>query len=197
MVEYEGTVAQPFSAVKRTFSPRPADCGDGLKVRPTGENAGATDSVMDILSRVMDPEIPTLSVLDLGMITSVAVHDSNVNVRLLPTFVACPATTYIKSNIAEALMRAGFESVQVDLETAMSWSSDRITERGRTLLTEFGLGAPVQIEGTLDFEQIEHVDCPHCGSANTELRSMFGSTLCRSIHYCLDCTQGFERFKPL
>ncbi|HZK76544.1 MAG TPA: 1,2-phenylacetyl-CoA epoxidase subunit PaaD [Candidatus Kapabacteria bacterium] len=190
-------VAQPFSAVVRTFSPSPAEHGDGLKVRPTGENAGATDAVLNVLGSVMDPEIPTLSILDLGMITGVAVNGAIVNVRLLPTFVACPATSYIKSNIAEALHLAGFESVQVDLETEMSWTSDRISETGRKKLEAFGLGAPVQIDGILSLDQIEHVSCPHCRSANTELRSMFGSTLCRSIHYCLDCRQGFERFKPL
>ena len=195
MVESPNSVAQPFSAVTRTFSPRPS--GDGLKVRPTGENAGATDAVLDILATVMDPEIPTLSILDLGMITDVAVNDRGINVRLLPTFVACPATSYIKSNISEAFHLAGFESVQVDLETEISWTSDRISEIGRKKLEAFGLGAPVQIDGVLGLDQIEQVACPHCGSSNTEIRSMFGSTLCRSIHYCLDCKQGFERFKPL
>lgn len=153
--------------------------------------------IYDILATVMDPEIPTLSVIDLGMITDVRMNDDEVHIRLLPTFVACPATSYIKSNISEALHHAGFESVQVDLETEMSWTSDRISESGRKKLEAFGLGAPVQIEGVLNISMIEKVNCPHCGSANTELRSMFGSTLCRSIHYCLDCKQGFERFKPL
>jgi ring-1,2-phenylacetyl-CoA epoxidase subunit PaaD len=116
---------------------------------------------------------------------------------LLPTFVACPATTYIRANITEALSKSGFANSRVEMETELSWSSDRVTEHGRKLLEDFGLGAPVQIDGILTIDTIEHVDCPHCGSANTELRSMFGSTLCRSIHYCNDCKQGFERFKPL
>ncbi|SRR5581483_402026 len=150
-----------------------------------------------VLETVMDPEIPTLSVMDLGMITNVAVSDNTVSVRFLPTFVACPATSYIRNNIEEALHHAGFKSVQVDLETEMNWTSARISELGRKKLEAFGLGAPVAIDGVLDFAQIEHVACPHCGSTNTELRSMFGSTLCRSIHYCNDCKQGFERFKPL
>ncbi|HEY3876147.1 MAG TPA: 1,2-phenylacetyl-CoA epoxidase subunit PaaD [Candidatus Kapabacteria bacterium] len=155
------------------------------------------NKVLEVLGTVMDPEIPTLSVLDLGMITEVNVDDHSVNIRLLPTFVACPATTYIKSNIAEALMQTGFENVQVDLETEMNWTSDRISESGRKKLEAFGLGAPIQIDGVLNLDQIAQAVCPHCGSDNTELRSMFGSTLCRSIHYCNDCRQGFERFKPL
>jgi ring-1,2-phenylacetyl-CoA epoxidase subunit PaaD len=153
--------------------------------------------VFEILSTVMDPEIPTLSVIDLGMITGVTMSDDGVCVRLLPTFVACPATSYIRANITDALAKSGFANAKVEMETELSWSSDRVTEHGRKQLEEFGLGAPIQIDGVLNLDTIEHVNCPHCGSGNTTLRSMFGSTLCRSIHYCEDCKQGFERFKPL
>jgi ring-1,2-phenylacetyl-CoA epoxidase subunit PaaD len=153
--------------------------------------------IYDVLATVMDPEIPTLSVIDLGMITDVQMSDDGVMVRLLPTFVACPATSYIRSNITDALTKSGFANPKVEMETELSWTSDRVTAQGRKLLEEFGLGAPVQIDGVLNLDVIEHVACPHCGSNNTEMRSMFGSTLCRSIHYCLDCKQGFERFKPL
>jgi ring-1,2-phenylacetyl-CoA epoxidase subunit PaaD len=153
--------------------------------------------IYDVLATVMDPEIPTLSVMDLGMITNVTMSDDGVIVRLLPTFVACPATSYIRANITEALAKSGFANSKVEMEMELSWSSDRVTPQGRKLLEEFGLGAPVQIDGVLSLDMIEHVDCQHCGSANTTLRSMFGSTLCRSIHYCIDCKQGFERFKPL
>jgi ring-1,2-phenylacetyl-CoA epoxidase subunit PaaD len=160
-------------------------------------NDDATSKILEILGTVMDPEIPTLSVIDLGMITGIAMSDDGVVVRLLPTFVACPATSYIRANITDALAKSGFADAKVEMETELSWSSDRVTEHGRKLLEAFGLGAPVQIDGILSLDMIEHVDCPHCGSANTTLRSMFGSTLCRSIHYCNDCKQGFERFKPL
>ncbi len=153
--------------------------------------------IYDVLATVMDPEIPTLSVVDLGMITDVAASDDGVMVRLLPTFVACPATNYIRANIVEALLKSGFQNAKVEMETELSWSSNRVSEQGRKRLEDFGLGAPIQIEGVLNLDAIERVACPYCGSANTELRSMFGSTLCRSIHYCLDCKQGFERFKPL
>ncbi|SRR5579883_2019979 len=161
------------------------------------KNACATDSVLEVLSQVMDPEIPTLSVVDLGMISGVEVNEGVVRIKLLPTFVSCPATTYIRKNIESSLIKAGYPFVVVEMEHEISWSSDRITDRGRQLLSEFGLGIPVQIDGVLDLATIEHVNCPHCGSSNTTLRSMFGSTLCRSIHYCNNCKQGFERFKPL
>jgi ring-1,2-phenylacetyl-CoA epoxidase subunit PaaD len=170
---------------------------NGLLRHSSGVPRNDEERVREILSTVMDPEIPTLSVIDLGMITGVSMSDDGVMVRLLPTFVACPATNYIRANITDALSKSGFVNPSVEMETELSWSSDRVTEHGRKLLEEFGLGAPVQIDGVLSLNMIEHVDCPHCGSKNTELRSMFGSTLCRSIHYCLDCKQGFERFKPL
>ena len=89
------------------------------------------------------------------------------------------------------------EALVVEMESEISWTSDRVTERGKKLLEEFGLGVPVQIDGVLNFETIEQAVCPHCSSSNTTLRSMFGSTLCRSIHYCNNCKQGFERFKPV
>jgi ring-1,2-phenylacetyl-CoA epoxidase subunit PaaD len=155
------------------------------------------EDLMRVLATVMDPEIPTLSVIDLGMITEATASNGYAHVRLLPTFVACPATSYIRKSIEDALMSAGFKFVEVEMEDKISWTSDRVTQRGKKLLEEFGLGAPVQIDGVLSLDTIEHVDCPHCGSANTTLRSMFGSTLCRSIHYCNDCKQGFERFKPV
>jgi ring-1,2-phenylacetyl-CoA epoxidase subunit PaaD len=172
---------------------------NGLLRRPSGtpRNDDSKKRVLEILGTVMDPEIPTLSVIDLGMITGVTMSDDGVCVRLLPTFVACPATSYIRANITDALAKSGFANAKVEMETELSWSSDRVTEHGRKLLEEFGLGAPVQIDGILSLDMIEHVDCPHCGSANTTMRSMFGSTLCRSIHYCEDCRQGFERFKPM
>jgi ring-1,2-phenylacetyl-CoA epoxidase subunit PaaD len=153
--------------------------------------------IYDVLATVMDPEIPTLSVVDLGMITDVQMSDDGVIVRLLPTFVACPATSYIRANITDALTKFGFANSKVEMETELSWSSDRVTPQGRERLEAFGLGAPVQIDGVLNLDVIERVACTHCGSKNTDMRSMFGSTLCRSIHYCLDCKQGFERFKPL
>ncbi len=150
----------------------------------------AERKIFNVLRTVMDPEIPTLSVIDLGMITGVTMSDDGVMVRLLPTFVACPATNYIRANITEALTKSGFANAKVEMETELSWTSDRVTEHGRKLLEAFGLGAPVQIDGVLSLDMIEHVDCPHCGSKNTEMRSMFGSTLCRSDPLLLGLQAG-------
>ncbi|HYM34424.1 MAG TPA: iron-sulfur cluster assembly protein, partial [Steroidobacteraceae bacterium] len=98
----------------------------------------------------MDPEIPTLSVVDLGMITDVIASNDSVTVKFLPTFVACPATSVIRSNIKETLEQSGIPNVNVELENRFSWSSDRVTERGKQLLEKFGLGAPATITDALD-----------------------------------------------
>ena len=155
------------------------------------------EEIYTVLASVMDPEIPVLSVVDLGMITDVQTSNDGVTVKMIPTFVACPAINVIKTNIKDSLEHAGFLGVNVELDETIAWSSDRISENGKLVLEKFGLGAPVQIEGILDMKQIETVACPHCGSDHTTLVSVFGSTLCRSIHFCNNCKQGFERFKPL
>lgn len=157
----------------------------------------SNENIYTVLRTVMDPEIPVLSVVDLGMITDVQSSNDGVTVKMIPTFVACPAINVIKTNIKDSLEHAGFLAVNVELDDTIAWSSDRISAHGKEVLEKFGLGAPVQIEGILDMKQIETVACPHCGSNHTALVSVFGSTLCRSIHFCNDCKQGFERFKPL
>lgn len=157
----------------------------------------SNDNIYTVLRTVMDPEIPVLSVVDLGMITDVESSNDGITVKMIPTFVACPAINVIKTNIKESLEQAGFLGVTVKLDDSIAWSSDRISAHGKEVLEKFGLGTPVQIDGVLDLKQVETVNCPHCGSPSTEMRSIFGSTLCRSIHYCNNCKQGFERFKPL
>ena len=155
------------------------------------------EEIYTVLKTVMDPEIPVLSVVDLGMITDVQSSIDGITVKMIPTFVACPAINVIKTNIKDSLEHSGYSSVTVLIDETIAWSSDRISENGKLVLEKFGLGAPIQIDGILDMKQIETVACPHCRSNDTSLVSVFGSTLCRSIHYCNDCKQAFERFKPL
>ncbi len=149
------------------------------------------------LQEVMDPEIPVLSVIDLGIIEDVIIHGDSVIVMMLPTFTACPAIKLLQSQIKEKVMSLGYGNVEVKVDDAIAWSSDRMTPEGKIKLEKFGLGTPLHHGGDFDLAAIEHSGCPHCGSANTTMNSLFGSTLCRSMHYCFDCKQGFERFKPL
>jgi ring-1,2-phenylacetyl-CoA epoxidase subunit PaaD len=145
----------------------------------------------------MDPEIPVLSVVDLGIITEVTVTGEAVKVKMTPTFVGCPAIDTIRNDIATLLESEGVNDYTIEV-TLEDWTSDRITEKGRKALKEFGLSPPPPAHTLVeDLTILESAYCPRCSGTNTEMRSLFGATLCRSTHYCHDCREAFEQFKPL
>ncbi|MFO0972395.1 MAG: 1,2-phenylacetyl-CoA epoxidase subunit PaaD [Phycisphaerae bacterium] len=157
------------------------------------------------VASVTDPEIPVLSIVDLGMVNGVAVEpDGSAVVRITPTFVGCPATELISQNIRDAVRAAGVDDVRVELEFDPPWTSARISAAGREKLLAFGLAPPHRGASSADAapdaaieSNFHRVPCPHCGSTQTDLESIFGPTLCRSIHYCRGCRQSFEHFKPV
>ncbi len=153
--------------------------------------------VMNILSKVMDPEIPVISVVDMGMITDVIISGEQVIVKMIPTFTACPALKLMQQNIYDNLLKSGLSQVEVLIDKEIRWNSDRVSEKGKKLLEEFKLGTPATHHGNVTEEMISKSKCPYCGSENTTMNSLFGSTLCRSTHYCFDCKMKFERFKPI
>jgi len=155
------------------------------------------EEILHAMHEVMDPEIPTLSVMDLGMIGDVIIKGDVVTINLIPTFTACPAVRLLQQQIREKILSLGFEEVEVVKDNSITWNTDRLSESGKKKLEQFGLGVPQRHCGNFSLEDIEHSNCPHCGGSNTTINSLFGSTLCRSIHYCFDCRQSFERFKPL
>lgn len=157
------------------------------------------EEIWKVMEEVPDPEIPTLSVVDLGIVTKVEVEDGyKVDVTITPTFSGCPAINHMRDTIQariQQLLPDFAVKVHVDFET--QWNTNRITDKGREILKNFGLAPPKKYEGELDVDSIAHVNCPYCNSENTTLNTPFGPTLCRSVHYCFDCLQGFEQFKPL
>jgi ring-1,2-phenylacetyl-CoA epoxidase subunit PaaD len=167
------------------------------------ESKLSIESIWLALHNVKDPEIPVLSVLDMGIITDVqcAIPDSELNawarVTMTPTFVGCPAIDVMKKAIGEEVRKLGFEKVEVQVDFKTQWTSDRMSTDAKAKLEKFGLAPPPIIEGDLTAEQLDKVRCPHCGSSDTTLRSAFGSTLCRAIRFCFNCKQGFEQFKPI
>ncbi len=155
-------------------------------------------AIWDALQAVKDPEIPVISVVDLGIITGVQVlADGAAKVTMTPTFVGCPAIAFMQAGVKKAVEDAGFDPVQVVVDYSTPWNSDMVTERGLQQLTEFGLSAPRRHCGNLQPSDLEHAQCPNCKSTNTELKSPFGPTLCRAIFYCNNCSEGFEQFKPV
>lgn len=157
-------------------------------------HAAAADAVRDriqaTLGTIHDPEIPTVSIVDLGLVHDVRVEPGPggaISVELLPTFVACPALEVIRSAVTDALAGLG-RPVDVSFTFAVPWTTERLTPAGRAKLREAGIAPP---------SAPEDVRCPYCASARVAMDSAFGPTLCRSLFYCRDCRQPFEAFKPV
>jgi ring-1,2-phenylacetyl-CoA epoxidase subunit PaaD len=156
--------------------------------------------VWEALRGIADPEIPAISVVDLGVIGAVEVSDERIHVDLLPTFVGCPAIGVMRQQIGERLGALGIaETVEVEVSYDPPWTSDRISEAGRERLRASGFAPPVapSVSGLDELMVLSVAECPYCGSRNTSLDNAFGPTLCRSIHHCADCNQPFEQFKTL
>ncbi|MFM8772187.1 MAG: 1,2-phenylacetyl-CoA epoxidase subunit PaaD, partial [Candidatus Kapaibacterium sp.] len=151
------------------------------------------DDVLTALLAVRDPEIPTISVVDMGIITDVTVHsDDNVSVRMTPTFVGCPAIDVMRKDVKQAVRDLGVTNVEVSVSFDVPWTTNRLTEKGRAALLKHGLAPPEPYESlTLELDVLNNVACPYCGSRKTTLKSPFGPTLCRSLHYCNSCSQAF------
>lgn len=156
------------------------------------------DTILSWLEEVKDPEIPVLSLVDLGIIREVRVSGDSAELVITPTFVGCPALEMMKQEITDVLLRKGLSEVDIKISFARPWTSDDISEKGRKALKEFGLAPPPHSSALItDLDLLEHAECPRCSGTNTELKTTFGATLCRSIHFCNDCREAFEQFKPI
>lgn len=160
--------------------------------------ATLASDVWDALEEVTDPEIPVLTVTDLGIVRDVKVHgDGEVEVIITPTYSGCPAMNMIEINIRAVLQEQGYDQVKVTTVLHPAWTTDWMSKAGRQKLKQYGIAPPV--DGTADkgalFAEQPEVECPQCGSRNTELVSQFGSTACKSLYRCLDCREPFDYFK--
>lgn len=164
-----------------------------------GENMNNLTShqVWNILEEVKDPEIPVVSVVEMGMIRQVAVEGDHVYVSMTPTFAGCPAIQVMQSDIKERMRDAGAAKVEVEIKLFPPWSTDWITSEAREKLKSFGLAPPPQYGGDFEILLLDAVSCPYCNSTNTSLKNDFGPALCRAIYVCNDCGQPFEQFKPI
>jgi ring-1,2-phenylacetyl-CoA epoxidase subunit PaaD len=156
-------------------------------------------SVWSALAEVEDPEIPVVSLVDLGVIRDVQVEGDRVHVEFTPTFLGCPALEYMRSQMEEKIGELGAEA-DVEVVVDDSWSTDRITPEGREKLRAAGFAPPAPREvSTPTLVQLQSAvfRCPYCGSTDTRLENIFGPTPCRSIRYCASCRQPFEQFKTI
>jgi ring-1,2-phenylacetyl-CoA epoxidase subunit PaaD len=158
-----------------------------------------SEAVWQALAEIPDPEIPVVSLVDLGVIKSVEVEGLRVTIELTPTFMGCPALDRMRVEMGEAVERMGGEP-QIDVVLDDSWSTDRISGEGREKLRAAGFAPPLpRSDAKLELIQLERGSfrCPYCGSADTRLENIFGPTPCRSIRYCAACRQPFEQFKTI
>jgi ring-1,2-phenylacetyl-CoA epoxidase subunit PaaD len=159
-----------------------------------------TEQAWDVLSRVADPEIPVISVTELGIVRDVQAADGAVEVVVTPTYSGCPATEVIEQSIAQALRQAGAQQVRVTQRLAPAWTTDWIAAPAREKLRRYGIAPPGAAPGAASAQRlafVPRVDCPLCGSRSTERLSQFGATACKALYRCRDCREPFEHFKPL
>lgn len=159
----------------------------------------SSGEVLTWLDAVPDPEIPVLSVVDLGLIREVAWDDATCVITITPTYSGCPAMREIAEDIRRTLAEHGVSDVRIQTRLAPAWTTDWMTERGRAALKGYGIAAPA--ERAIDLSGISRrhaapvVACPHCGSSETQLVSQFGSTSCKALYRCLTCREPFDYFK--
>jgi ring-1,2-phenylacetyl-CoA epoxidase subunit PaaD len=161
----------------------------------------------EVLGGVLDPEVPALSVRDLGIVRDVIEHGDELEVVLTPTYSGCPATEVIEQGVLAAIEAEGLGPVRATLQRAPAWTSDWITEEGKRKLTEYGIAPPSHVvpaeAGTQSARirifgrKADQVACPRCSSSHTERLSAFGSTACKAMYRCLACREPFEHFKPI
>ena len=154
--------------------------------------------IIDILASVHDPEVPVLSVIDLGVVKDVTVDDKNVMVNIIPTYSGCPAMDTIADDIRAAFSEKGF-TASVELQLSPAWTTDMISDKGREALEAYGIAAPLSegLDKSALIDGKKVVTCPQCQSTNTTVVSHFGSTACKALFKCNDCLEPFDYFKCL
>jgi ring-1,2-phenylacetyl-CoA epoxidase subunit PaaD len=156
-----------------------------------------------VLDGVPDPEVPALSVRDLGIVREVNQHRETLEIVLTPTYSGCPATEVIERSVLDAIDAAGLGPARVRLQRAPAWTTDWISEDGKRKLRDYGIAppGPVAADGAVPIRIVgrraDAVACPRCGSPRTERLSAFGSTACKALWRCIACREPFEHFKPL
>jgi ring-1,2-phenylacetyl-CoA epoxidase subunit PaaD len=173
---------------------------DALKAG-TASGALSTEAVWEALAEIPDPEIPVISLVELGVVRDVEVEDGRVRVEFTPTFLGCPALEVMRDEMAAKVRELGAEP-EIEVIADDSWSTDRITPEGREKLREAGFAPPALRDPRsrrLQLVQLQRgpFRCPYCGSTETELENIFGPTPCRSLRYCKNCRQPFEQFKTI
>ena len=146
------------------------------------------EQILSILQQVKDPEIPTTSIVELGIVDSILIDEEKISIGIIPTFAGCPAVDYMKQDILTELQKNGILNAEITVLFSKMWTSDLVSESGKRNIEKHGLAFQ---------EHVDSVSCPVCHSSKTILKSPFGPTLCRSVYKCLTCHETFEAFKQI
>jgi ring-1,2-phenylacetyl-CoA epoxidase subunit PaaD len=155
-------------------------------------------NILQILQTVCDPEVPVLSVVDMGIIRNIEVMNDHVEITITPTYTGCPAMDVIRMNIRLALAEHGYKSAEVKTILSPAWTTDWMSEEGKEKLKAYGIAPPqpVPVVCSLEaFQEDDAIQCPHCNSHHTKMVSRFGATACKALYQCEECKEPFEYFK--
>ncbi len=164
---------------------------ENIRTYDLASNTNLETEILAEVAQVTDPEIPVLTIADLGLVRKIIIHPNEVEVIITPTYSGCPAMDAIAMDIKMRLLAAGHPKVKITYVLQPAWTTDWMTEEGKKKLREYGIAPPPRFR-----DKDNHiVSCPQCGSAHTKLVSEFGSTACKSLCQCLDCLEFFDHFK--
>ena len=158
----------------------------------------AEKEIWDLLGNITDPEVPVLTILDLGIVRAVNISGSAVEIIITPTYSGCPAMDMIATNIRMELLAAGYENIQIQNVLSPAWTTDWMTAQGKEKLKAYGIAPPaggLSVCSNDLFAPNEAIQCPQCNSYHTHRVSEFGSTACKSLYQCDDCKEPFDYFK--
>jgi ring-1,2-phenylacetyl-CoA epoxidase subunit PaaD len=154
-----------------------------------------TDKIWELMADVYDPEIPVLSIIDLGIVRDIHLNNDAVEVIITPTYSGCPAMDVISMNIRMVLLQKDFKKIKITQELSPAWTTDWLTEDGKEKLGSYGIAPPIGKSFDEKYLEDLKVECPLCHSLNTRLISQFGSTACKALYQCNDCQEPFDYFK--
>jgi ring-1,2-phenylacetyl-CoA epoxidase subunit PaaD len=156
------------------------------------------DTIWDALDEIPDPEIPIVTLVEMGIIRDVDIEGKHITVTMTPTFSGCPALEVMKDDIKTRLSDMGAEDVTVETSFSPPWTSDWITEEARDKLRDYGIAPPPHLKGQpVEIVLVEPTPCPRCEATNTDITNMWGPTACKTLLVCRSCGEPFEAFKPL
>jgi ring-1,2-phenylacetyl-CoA epoxidase subunit PaaD len=157
-----------------------------------------TDDIYELLEQVKDPEVPVLSIVDLGIVRNVAIHEKGVEISITPTYSGCPAMRTIEEDITKMCRKNNIVLSEIKTILSPAWTTDWLSESGKLKLKEYGIAPPVnEPDKSVLFGKKPKIQCPKCASFETKILSEFGSTSCKALYQCKDCLEPFEYFKCL